>query len=709
MNRVPCRFIRQGIGCLLVATSAGAQQRDASRVPADTTRPTMLQASVVTATRSAQTVQSVPVSVAVFDLQAIEASAAKSVADFLRVVPGFSLRDHQSALISHPSRHSPAMRGLGGGSSSSKILVLLDGVPLNDPFAGWVHWSRVPMALLGRAEVVRGGGSGVWGDRALGGVINLMTVDPNRNDVQLSVSGGTHGTARTGGSVTRRQDKLSLQVAGDYTTTDGYIVVPQDLRGPIDTPSGARDLVGYARARYDFTPLASAFFSGNFLDEQRDNATPLRENDTDALEMRGGMQWITSGGSRLAAHVFANKLTHQHFFTTESLDRQTETPSLNQHTPATSAGAQASWSREVMRHQLSGGVDLSLIEGTVNEDQAYSNGRFTRHRRVEGKQSLWGAYVQDAYDITNRARLLASLRFDTRRTHDARRQESDVINNVVLIDTLYNDIRESRVSHNLGLRMQATDAIAFRLSNYSAFRSPTLNEFFKPFREAGNTIVEANPSLDTERLTGYEAGIDITAGRAVARLTAFHTRIHDPIFELTVEAAGSTGRVIAPCGFVPAGGTCRQRRNVDLVESRGLEAELDLHVARDVTLRGSYGFNPTEVLRASAQPELVGKEARSSARHSYTLIAAYDRPSLANVAVTVRSASRRFEDDLNRLDLGSFVVADIRASKAVTRQAQIFVGVENMFDAEYPISRANSGLVRTGGPRMFEGGIRYRW
>jgi outer membrane receptor protein involved in Fe transport len=565
------------------------------------------------------------------------------------------------------------------------------------------------MALLGRAEVVRGGGSGVWGDRALGGVINLMTVDPKQNDLQLSVSGGTHGTARTGGSASIRREKMSLQLAGDYVTTDGYIVVPPDLRGPIDTPSGARDIVGYARVRYDFTPLVSAFLSGNLLDEQRDNATRLRINDTDAHELRGGMQWVTSGGSRLMTNVFANKLTHQHFFTTEALDRQTETPSLNQHTPATSAGAQASWAREVLRHQLSAGVDLSLIEGTVNEDQAFSNNQFTRHRRVEGKQALWGAYVQDAFDITSRARLLASLRFDTRRTHDGRRQESDVINDRVLLDTLYGDVRESRVSHNLGLRVQTTDALAFRVTNYSAFRSPTLNELFKPFRESGNTLVEANPTLDTERLSGFEAGIDFTAGRAVARLTAFHTRIHDPIFELTVEAAGATGRVIAPCGFVPAGGTCRQRRNVDLVESRGLEAELELQVTRDLALRGSYGFNPTEVLRAASQPELVGKEARASARHSYTAIMAYDHPSVANVAVTVRSASRRFEDDLNRLELESFVVTDVRVSKLVTRQAQIFVGVENALDTDYPISRANSGLVRMGGPRMIEGGIRYRW
>jgi outer membrane receptor protein involved in Fe transport len=82
---------------------------------------------------------------------------------------------------------------------------------------------------------------------------------------------------------------------------------------------------------------------------------------------------------------------------------------------------------------------------------------------------------------------------------------------------------------------------------------------------------------------------------------------------------------------------------------------------------------------------------------------------VGNVAVTVRSAGRRFEDDLNQLDLESFVVTDLRASRRITSQTQLFLGVENVFDVEYPVSRANTGLVRIGGPRLLEGGIRYRW
>lgn len=703
----------QAVATLLVvgsATTMHAQRPDPmNRDGADTTRATLLKATVVTATRSAQTVQSVPASVAVLDMSAIRMSAAKSVADFLRVIPGFTLRDVQSALISHPSRQSPAMRGLGG-SSTSRVLVLLDGVPLNDPFAGWVHWSRVPMTLLSRAEVVRGGGSSVWGDRALGGVINLMTVEPRQNDLQLSLSGGSHGTARTGGSATLRRDRMSLQLAGDYTETEGYVVVSPDVKGPIDVPAGARDVVGYARARYDFTPLLSAYISGNVLDEQRDNATPLRDAYTDAHEVRGGVQWVTANGSRLTANVFTNTQTHGQFFTSESPDRQSETPSLKQHIPASSSGAQASWSRQLrQRHQLSAGVDLSMIDGAVSEEVNFLNGAFTRDRAVDGKQWLWGAYLQDAFDVTPRAKVVASVRFDSRKTHDARRRERDIVNDRVLIDTTYASATESRLSHNLGLRLQANDAVSLRFNSYSAFRSPTLNELYKPFRESGNVITEANPSLATERLIGYEAGIDLTVGRAMARLTAFHTRVHDPILELTVEEAGATGRTVAPCGFVPAGGTCRQRDNVELMESRGLEAELDVRLSREMLVRGSYAYNPTEILRAPSQPELVGKVVRANARHGFTVVAAYERPSVANIAVTVRSASRRFEDDLNLLDLESFVVTDVHASRGLTSHTQLFVGVENLFDAVYPVSKANNGLVRIGGPRMIEGGLRYRW
>ena len=71
-----------------------------------------------------------------------------------------------------------------GGTSASRTLVLLDGIPMNEPFAGWVYWPRVPLGLVKQVEVVRGGsaGSNVAGptNRSAERVIRTRTEAPRR-------------------------------------------------------------------------------------------------------------------------------------------------------------------------------------------------------------------------------------------------------------------------------------------------------------------------------------------------------------------------------------------------------------------------------------------------------------------------------------------------------------------------------------------------
>ena len=182
MNRLS---VALALATVALAGPALAQQPDTTR------KPTVLDAAIITATRVTQVVREVPANVAVLGAPEIQRTAARTVSDFLRVIPGYTTKDYQSSVVSHPSRQAPALRGLGG-TSASRTLVLLDGVPMNEPFAGWVFWPRVPLALIKQAEVVRGGGAGVWGDRALGGVINLITDDPRENTLTLAQTSGLH-------------------------------------------------------------------------------------------------------------------------------------------------------------------------------------------------------------------------------------------------------------------------------------------------------------------------------------------------------------------------------------------------------------------------------------------------------------------------------------------------------------------------------------
>src|ERR671929_131193 len=107
-------------------------------------------------------------------------TSAATLDDALRQVPGFTLFRRTGSRVANPTSQGVSLRGVGA-SGASRALVLADGIPLNDPFGGWVYWGRVPRASVERIEVLRGGASSLYGSSALGGVVNLITRRPSSN------------------------------------------------------------------------------------------------------------------------------------------------------------------------------------------------------------------------------------------------------------------------------------------------------------------------------------------------------------------------------------------------------------------------------------------------------------------------------------------------------------------------------------------------
>ncbi|HEV8231304.1 MAG TPA: TonB-dependent receptor plug domain-containing protein, partial [Thermoanaerobaculia bacterium] len=110
---------------------------------------------VVTATRSPARLGGTAASVLVVTAGDLESSAAPTIDDVLRQVPGFALFRRSGSRTANPTSQGVSLRGTGA-SGASRAVVLADGVPLNDPFGGWVYWGRVPRASLERVEVLRG-------------------------------------------------------------------------------------------------------------------------------------------------------------------------------------------------------------------------------------------------------------------------------------------------------------------------------------------------------------------------------------------------------------------------------------------------------------------------------------------------------------------------------------------------------------------------
>src|SRR5690348_10897888 len=118
-----------------------------------------------------------PASITLVDTEDIEATPGVNLDDRLRSVPGFTLFRRASSLVSNPTTQGISLRGIGS-SGASRTLVLWDGIPMNDPFGGWLYWDRFAPSQLDAVEISRGASTSIFGDLAMGGAIALFSQPP---------------------------------------------------------------------------------------------------------------------------------------------------------------------------------------------------------------------------------------------------------------------------------------------------------------------------------------------------------------------------------------------------------------------------------------------------------------------------------------------------------------------------------------------------
>lgn len=148
---------------------------------------------VTAASRSTEVVEDAPSSVSIIPARELRAFAYPTVSEALRGLPGvYAWNDR--------SYQAVGFRGLGRlGSYGNRVLVLVDGHPLNDDWLGssYVGYDgRVGLQDLERIEVVRGPGSVLYGTNAFSGVVNLVTRKPGRRGAEAGVSTAESGVAR---------------------------------------------------------------------------------------------------------------------------------------------------------------------------------------------------------------------------------------------------------------------------------------------------------------------------------------------------------------------------------------------------------------------------------------------------------------------------------------------------------------------------------
>lgn len=663
---------------------------------------------ITTASRVSEMVGQSPVNVTTITRRDLATTTASTVPNLLWRIPGFTMRDHQSASASSPGRRVASFRGLSG-SSGGRSLILVDGVPLNDGFNGYMQWNRIPLALVDRVEVIRGGGSMIWGSRSLGGVVNIVTRRPTVTGLQAQAEGGTGNSYRgtLGGSLVHA--KLRASATTDWAGTDGYLVTRPDLRGAADVPSGDKTKVVTGQLAYDLTPSLEATASGSYFDLESRGPTPGGGNTSSASEFRAGLRWLSPAGGVWSLRTYRTHTNYLNHSGIVSSDRNTETPNREQTQAATVLAASLQWSQLLAgRHQVSAGLDLSRAEGTIDELGNYVNGAWTLNRGNGGEQQLGGLFLQDNIRLTDRWQLQAALRGDRIHNVDGYRLDTSLPAGTAVLDTAYATVTRTHLNYSVGVRYEASPRMTWRASTYSALRAPTLFELYQTNYSTRGAVIAANPSLRPETLRGVELGVDLLpSSTSVLRLNAFLNKVEDAILDFTIGTATTNGQVFTECGAVPRNQACRQRRNVAGLRTLGLESEFEVHPAAHWSLWGSYTYNPT---RIDAPGDAIdGLLARGAAKHMASASVTVDAPKLATLTVEQRYVGPRQDDDLNTTPLDHFFVTGLRLSRQLVPQATLYVKVENLFDTQYEVTRSTNGYVEVAMPRWITVGMKTSW
>lgn len=675
----------------------------------------ILEAVTVTPSRTEQRLGDVPASIAVLDSQQIKQSAAVVADDVLRQIPTFSLFRRTSSLSSHPTAQGVSLRGIGP-SGVSRTLVLIDNVPFNDPFGGWVYWTRVPLENVERIEVVEGPSSSVYGNYGMGGVINIVSGRPRRRTVEFKPQIGNLDSRKGDLFASDVWGNLGVSVDGSLFDTDGFPIVAEGERGIIDNNAKVTFKNVNVKADYTVNSRVSAFVRAGHFREDRDNGKistfdPATEeaNSTRWTSGSGGVRIGLPDSSDLQARVFTDRETFRSNFmavaAANGVPRSIGRMTLNQRVPTKSVGGMVQWARALgSRNYFTAGSDWRWVKGDSEEDalDAMRGQTVTLQRVSGGTQRSLGVFLQNIFTPTPKLNVTLAARVDRWRNYNAHNLETSLPSGLPAPGNrpTLPDREDTVASPRAAVMYHLTDRVSAWGSVSSGFRAPTLNELYRQFR-VGTVLTLANESLGPERLVGGELGVNLAiTPDLTVRSVWFDNRVKNPVSNVTVTTAPAL--------------TTQQRRNLGRTRIWGVQSDAEYRMGEMWRFSGGYLYNQGKVREYDANPALVGNFLAQVPEHRGSFRVIYADPRIATLALGAQFLGRQFDDDLNSRvvpgftdpGLPKYATWDLTASRAFGRNLEAFFGVQNLGDEEYFVGTLPTTI---GTPRLVTAGVRLRF
>jgi outer membrane receptor protein involved in Fe transport len=591
-------------------------------------------------------------------------------ADLLRLAPGFALVDFDGL------GHDPQLmvRGFYGGGEAEYVVVMLDGRPVGQLHTGLVAWDALPPANgVEAVEIVRGSSSALYGDAAVGAVINVITRPAGApRPPRWSAAGGTHGSWRGSADVAGTVLGRAVALSGGVDGTGGFRAHARRTAGRVRADVAlleeeATRLSLFAHSHWrEFEepgPLLDSLFASS-----RDASDALfrfdRTRDAGFAVGVEGRRRMT-GGARLGAAVTAEHRATGAIRTLALAPGFGDTKDRETTNRRAAAGLQLDLERLTVGIEVSRGASDSRYYAVVTGDRdAYRAADGARDSLETAGDATRGAaalFAQYGLPVSGAVRLSLGARFD--HLTDAYDPRSPAASSRM---TASHGAFSPKAGLNVRYLQGARASGSAYLTASRSFKAPTLDQLFDqriiplPLPPYAGTI--SNPQLVPQHGTSVETGLyhDAPLGAAVRVVATFSAYQMDMKDELDFD--------LQDLRYV----------NIGRSRHRGIEAGLTL------TGPGAVSVFTTYTLQAvtARSGDNAGKVLKAVPKHAWTAGLAVSPSPAVDARLILSHARHAYLDDANTVRLPPYTRVD--ASLAYRRGAtELFVDGANLFGARY--------------------------
>ncbi|MEO8307843.1 MAG: TonB-dependent receptor [Pseudomonadota bacterium] len=572
-------------------------------------------------------------SVTVLNEPKIVESQAIVVADLLATTPGVNVTRNGGP----GTQTSVRIRG----AESDQTLVLIDGVQINDPSStgGGFDFGNLLVGDIGRIEILRGPQSTLYGSQAMGGVVNIITREPQGAlAVNVEAELGSMSTRQLSAGVGEQFDRASFRLAGAYYDTDG--VSSYDAGTETDP---FRNSTFTGKFGFAFTPDVSLDVRGYYADSKShyDGFPPPNYTFADEGDFGTTTTWIGYGGLNfaLAGGALHNRIAYQY---TDN-DRGAY---LHDGTNVIDLG-QFKGKNNRVEYQGTWKINEAwqVVFGAQHEKSAMNSDSEPQH--VEA--SIDSIYMQLQAEVVTGLTLTAGDRYDDHDTFG---------------------------SHN-SVQVAAAWAIGtgtmLRGSWGQGFKAPTLYQLYSPY---------ANQDLKPESSQGWDLGVEqkFMDNRAMVSAIYFDRTSTDLISFSNCPDDGNS--ICGAPGHSPFG----YYSNTARARSKGFELQAMLQPLSELTLEAN--FTHMEATDESPGAATEGQRLLRRPDDAANLSLSYKWPVRLTTTLAVRYSGKSYDMNFDtfpaeRVTLDQFTLVDIRAAYDITDKVSVSARVENLFDADY--------------------------